>query len=65
MPDKEECKQLFEALVADIDDLESINFKAHWFFRAGLLRGNGCWWHYMVLMRKARDKLNSKRYPNM
>jgi len=60
MVDKEECKRLYRELKEDIADLESDNFRKLWFERLDILKKAGCWWHYAVLKRKARDYMRGK-----
>lgn len=55
MVNKEECKALYRELKMDFGDLDSLNFRVLWFERAYRLKERGCFWHYSVLMRKAKD----------
>ena len=60
-PDKKsECKELYRQLKDDMRDLDSVNFRPHWFERAKVLQERGCWYHYNILIRKARDYLAHK-----
>lgn len=52
---KEKCQELYRKLKNDMGDLESITFRCLWFERVQQLKEAGCWWHYSVLMRKAKD----------
>lgn len=62
---KERCRTLYLALKNDFSDLESENFREHWFNRARHLKELGCWFHYNILVRKARDYVNHKGdYPD-
>ena len=55
MVDKKACQQLYRELKNDINDLESSSFRGLWFSRIEQLKDAGCFWHFMVLKRKARD----------
>lgn len=62
---KERCRALYLALKSDFSDLESENFRENWFIRARHLKELGCWLHYNILIRKARDYVNHKGdYPD-
>jgi len=64
MVDKERCRRLYRELKEDIADLESDNFRKLWFERLDILKKAGCWWHYAVLKRKAREYIQGKgEYP--
>jgi len=54
---KERCKRLYAELKRDLTDLDSVDFRAHWYHRAACLKEAGCWWHYNVITRKAREYL--------
>lgn len=45
----------------DIGDLESDNFRKLWLDKLKMLKDEGCWWHYMVLKRKAKEYIRRKR----
>jgi len=60
MTDKIKCQKLYRELKRDIEDLDSVTFRSHWFSRIELLKESGCWWHYAVLKRKGRDYLKGK-----
>jgi hypothetical protein len=60
MNKKEHCQKLYRELKSDFGDLDSAAFRGHWFSRAQQLKEAGCWWHYSVLKRKAKDYLAKK-----
>jgi len=60
MVNKDKCRKLYRELKKDIADLESVNFRELWFDRLEILKKNGCWWHYSVLKRKAKDYMQGK-----
>lgn len=60
MVNKNDCKALYRELKEDFGDLDSVNFRGHWFARAYRLKELGCWWHHALLIRKARDYLKGK-----
>lgn len=60
MPNKNECQALYRELKRDFGDLNSASFKKHWLSRAYRLKELGCWFHYMILKRKAREYLNGE-----
>ena len=55
MANKERCKELYGELKADIADLESVNFREAWYLKLRLLQEEGCWWHFMVMLKKSKD----------
>jgi len=57
MINKEQCKALYADLKQDLPDLDSINFRSHWYYRAWCLKESGCWWHYNVIMEEAKKYL--------
>ena len=55
MVDKERCKVLYAELKRDIQDLESVFFREAWQEKLMDLKHAGCWWHYMLMLKKSRD----------
>jgi len=57
---KEQCSSLYRELKRDLTDLASVDFRPHWFYRAACLKAAGCWWHYKIILRKAREYLSEQ-----
>ena len=59
MPTIEECTEGYERLLNDIEDLESVTFREHWFYRAHVFKVlGGCTSQYNRLLEEAYT-----RYP--
>jgi hypothetical protein len=62
MTPRKDCLKGFEKLKDDIDDLDSVNFREHWFYRARLLLANyRCSYRFGILMRLAESHMRKGR----
>lgn len=64
MPEKEECKRLFEDLVEEMGDekCDNKNCKNSWWFwlhRVNILKQKGCLDYYNILQRKIQNQLDA------
>jgi len=62
MSPRTECIEGFEKLKNDLPDLDSTNFREHWFYRArAFLLDTKCSYRYGILMRLAESRLREGR----
>ena len=62
MTPRTDCIEGFEKLSNELDQLDSFEFREHWFYRArALLRKHNCSYRYGILMRLAESHMRKGR----
>ncbi|MCK4529359.1 hypothetical protein KAW18_18500, partial [candidate division WOR-3 bacterium] len=61
MTPRTECIEGYEKLKSEFDQLESPEFREHWFYRAKLLLVKRCSYRYLILLKLAKEHIRKGR----